>query len=116
MYTPRPVLWANTTFSINTKANKFLLDNLFDSSILVMSWFFTKKGCVKAKIDICTLLICAEGTKTPAGGRGRGDPTGAKAPRRLPGPPAESEVPGGQINRTLFNTAHDNYFKDSGER
>jgi hypothetical protein len=51
-------------------------------------------GCVKAKIIICTLLICAEGTKTPAGERGWGDPTGAKAPRRLPGPPAESEVPG----------------------
>jgi hypothetical protein len=29
----------------------------------------------------------------PAGVRGRGDPTGALAPRRLPGPPAESEAP-----------------------
>jgi hypothetical protein len=27
----------------------------------------------------------------PAGLRGRGDPAGALAPRRLPGPPAESE-------------------------
>jgi hypothetical protein len=49
-----------------------------------------------------TLLICAEGTKTPAGGRVRGDPTGALAPRRLPGPPAESEVPGAQINRLIY--------------
>jgi hypothetical protein len=38
-------------------------------------------------------LICAEGTKTPAGGRARGDPADALASRRLPGPPAESEVP-----------------------
>ena len=27
----------------------------------------------------CTLLICAEGTKTPAGVRSRGDPAGASA-------------------------------------
>jgi hypothetical protein len=39
------------------------------------------------------VLIFAEGTKTPAGGRGRGDPAGALATRRLPAPPAESEVP-----------------------
>ncbi|MGF6952033.1 hypothetical protein QF028_004538 [Neobacillus sp. B4I6] len=45
------------------------------------------------------LLISAEGTQTPAGVRGRGDPAGASAPRRLPGTPAESEVPGAQINR-----------------
>jgi hypothetical protein len=53
---------------------------------------------LKLNIDIGTLLICAEGTKTPAGGRDRGDPAGALAPRRLPEPPAESEVPGAQIN------------------
>jgi hypothetical protein len=29
----------------------------------------------------------------PAGRRGRGDPSGASAPRRIPLPPAESEVP-----------------------
>jgi len=46
-------------------------------------------------------LIGAEGTKTPAGGRGRGDPAGASAPRRLPEPPAESEVPGVEINRQV---------------
>jgi hypothetical protein len=45
------------------------------------------------------LLIGAEGAKTPAGVRGWGDPTGASAPRRLPGTPAESEVPGAQINK-----------------
>jgi hypothetical protein len=39
-----------------------------------------------------------EVNQCPAGGRGWGDPTGASAPRRLPGPPAESEVPGAQIN------------------
>ncbi len=42
--------------------------------------------------------------ETPAGVRGRGDPTGASAPRRLPGTPAESEAPGAQINRQV-NTA-----------
>ncbi len=52
-------------------------------------------------VDLITLLICAEGTETPAGGRGRGDPAGAFALRRLPGPPAESEVPGVQINRKV---------------
>ena len=46
---------------------------------------------VKAPInDFATLLIGAEGAKTPAGVRGRGDPTGAIAPRRLPGPPAKA--------------------------
>ncbi len=43
-------------------------------------------------------LIGVEGTKTPAGVAGMGDPTGAKAPRRLPTSPAESEVPGAEIN------------------
>ncbi|WP_193747667.1 hypothetical protein [Neobacillus niacini] len=32
---------------------------------------------LKTIVDFATLLIGAEGTKTPAGGRGRGDPTGA---------------------------------------
>jgi hypothetical protein len=45
------------------------------------------------------MLICVPGTKTPAGVRGRGDPAGALAPRRLTGTPAESEVPGTKINR-----------------
>ncbi len=40
--------------------------------------------------------------ETPAGGRGRGDPAGALAPRRLPGPPAESEAPGAEINRLVI--------------
>jgi len=39
--------------------------------------------------------------ETPAGGRGRGDPADASASRRLPGPPAESEVPGAEINRII---------------
>ncbi|MEH7417447.1 hypothetical protein V7266_19465, partial [Neobacillus drentensis] len=39
-------------------------------------------------IYFATMLIGAEGTQTPAGVRYRGDPAGAKAPRRLPGPPA----------------------------
>ncbi len=43
-------------------------------------------------------LIGVEGTKTPAGVAGMGDPTGAKAPRRLPTSPTESEVPEAEIN------------------
>jgi hypothetical protein len=50
---------------------------------------------------IFPLLIGTEGAKTPAGVRGRGDPTGALAPRRLPGTPAESEAPGVEINRPV---------------
>ena len=46
-------------------------------------------------------MIGAEGAKTPAGVRGWGDPTGASAPRRLPGTPAESEAPGAQINKQI---------------
>jgi hypothetical protein len=73
---------------------------------------------LKLIIDFGTLLICAEGARLlenaiafsscvgrfeevnqcPAGGRDRGDPAGALAPRRLPEPPAESEAPGAQIN------------------
>jgi len=53
---------------------------------------------LKVSVDFCTLLTFAAGTKTPAGVRYRGDPAGAKAPRRLPEPPAESEVPGAEIN------------------
>jgi hypothetical protein len=34
---------------------------------------------LKLIVDFGTLLIGAEGTKTPAGGRGWGDPTGANA-------------------------------------
>jgi hypothetical protein len=39
--------------------------------------------------------------ETPAGGRHRGDPAGALAPRRLPEPPAESEAPGAKINSQI---------------
>ncbi|WP_053364037.1 hypothetical protein [Bacillus sp. FJAT-27251] len=46
-------------------------------------------------------MIGTEGAKTPAGVRGRGDPAGALAPRRLPGTPAESEAPGVEINRPM---------------
>jgi hypothetical protein len=34
---------------------------------------------LKAIVDFFTLLIGAEGAKTPAGVRGRGDPAGAKS-------------------------------------
>jgi hypothetical protein len=47
-------------------------------------------GSVKGNCWLFNLLIGVEGAKTPAGVRGWGDPTGASAPRRLPGTPAES--------------------------
>jgi hypothetical protein len=79
---------------------------------------FLFKVVLKVNIDIRTMLICAEGARllenaiafsscvgrfadviqSPAGGRDRGDPADALASRRLPEPPAESEVPGAQIN------------------
>ncbi len=68
------------------------------------------------------MLIGVEGTKTPAGVRGRGDSKGAKRRGGSPLPPAESEVPGTEINRlvkrTIFskklcheNTEHSKYNK-----
>jgi len=57
---------------------------------------------LKVNFYFGTLLIEVEGAKTPAGVRGRGDPAGAKAPRRLPATPAESEVPGTEINRLVL--------------
>jgi hypothetical protein len=75
-----------------------------------------------------TLLICAEGARLlenaiafsscvgrfedvnqcPAGGRDRGDPAGALAPRRLPEPPAESEAQGAQINSQVYTAKKQN--------
>ncbi|WP_335489217.1 hypothetical protein [Neobacillus niacini] len=53
---------------------------------------------LKGNVVLITLLICAEGTRLLQEDGAGGDPAGALAPRRLPGPPAESEVPGAQIN------------------
>ncbi|MFB5197580.1 hypothetical protein ACE198_22175 [Neobacillus sp. KR4-4] len=39
---------------------------------------------LKINVDFCTLLIGVEGTKTPAGVRGRGDPAGAKSAEEAP--------------------------------
>jgi hypothetical protein len=50
------------------------------------------------------MLIGAEGAKTPAGVRGRGDPAGAIALRRVPGTPAESEAPRAGINSSFQRT------------
>jgi hypothetical protein len=68
---------------------------------------------LKLSVNMRTMMIGAEGARLlenaiafsscvggyedviqcPAGVRDRGDPTGAIPPRRLPGPPAESEAP-----------------------
>ncbi|OLS41709.1 hypothetical protein BTR25_03960 [Bacillus sp. MRMR6] len=50
--------------------------------------------------------------ETPAGARGRGDPAGALAPRRLPLPPAESEAPGAQINNIYFHSTYKIFFEN----
>jgi hypothetical protein len=53
-----------------------------------MQLFFYFKAVLKVYLDLIAKLIGAEGAKTPAGGRGRGDPTGAlsaeEAPRDRP--------------------------------
>jgi hypothetical protein len=51
-------------------------------------------GCVNGKMLILVPVDLCGKRETPAGGRDRGDPAGALAPRRLPEPPAESEAPG----------------------
>ena len=56
------------------------------------------KALLKENIDIRTLLICAESARLlQEDGTGE-TPQALLAPRRLPGPPAESEAPGAQIN------------------
>jgi hypothetical protein len=84
----------------------------------LFSYFFVQNY----KINFSTLLIFVPGAKTPrkcyrisfvrgsdsrkknqcpTGERGRGDPAGAKAPRKLHATPVESEAPGMQINRQI---------------
>jgi hypothetical protein len=58
--------------------------------------------------DFLTLLIGVEGTRLLRDIEVTGDPTGAKAPRRLQDLPAESECPE-RKSTTKFNTAL--YFK-----
>ncbi len=50
---------------------------------------------------ICPLLIGAEGTRLLRDREVTGDPTGAKAPRRLQEPPRGKRVPGAEINRPV---------------
>lgn len=57
------------------------------------------RAMLKLIVDFSTLLIEVEGAKTPAGVRGRGDPTGAQRRGGSPGPPSESEAPETEINR-----------------
>ena len=84
---------------------------------------FLIMAVLKAIVDFFTLLIGAEGVKTPRkcyrisfvrgkiqGSKfnilreyGAGETTQAlKAPRRLPATPAESEAPGVEINRQVY--------------
>ena len=63
----------------------------------IKSGHFFFLAVLKTIVDFLTLLTFAAGTKTPVEVRGRGDPAGALAKRRLPVPP-EPLVPGAEIN------------------
>jgi hypothetical protein len=54
----------------------------------------------EGNIDLITMLICAEGTRLLQED-GTGETPQTLASRRLPDPPAESEVPGAQINKLI---------------
>ena len=49
---------------------------------------------IKVIVDITAKLIGAEGAKTPAGGRGRGDPAGALSAEEAPRTAREPQAPG----------------------
>ena len=63
------------------------------------------KGCVKVNVDFGTLLIGAEGTKTPAGVRGRGDPAGAQRRGGSPARPRKAKCLE-RKSTDKFNTAY----------
>ena len=54
---------------------------------------------LKLIADFGTLLIGADGTKTPAGGRGRGDPAGAQRRGGSPDRPCLERKSTGNFNR-----------------
>ncbi|OIK16589.1 hypothetical protein BIV60_03730 [Bacillus sp. MUM 116] len=63
--------------SANRVEPRVTLVPMLIQSIGMGVFYFYKKAVLKYIVDFLTLLIGAEGTKTPAGVRGRGDPTGA---------------------------------------
>jgi hypothetical protein len=56
---------------------------------------------LKVIVDFSTQLIGAEGAKTPAGVRDRGDPAGAKSAEEAPRNAREPLAPGAEINRQV---------------
>ena len=56
---------------------------------------------LKDIVDFFSLLIGAEGTLTPAGVRGRGDPAGAKSAEEAPLHARGKQVPGAEINSQI---------------
>ncbi|PGY13820.1 hypothetical protein COE25_04120 [Bacillus sp. AFS031507] len=52
------------------------------------------KAVIKVIVDITAKLIGAEGAKTPARGRGRGDPAGALSAEEAPLTAREPHAPG----------------------
>jgi hypothetical protein len=85
---------------------------------------FFKKAMLKVIVDFRTLLICAEGTRLlenaiafsscvgkfkdanqcPAGLAGQGETPQARSAEEAHRPPAESEVPGAQINSLVYHS------------
>jgi hypothetical protein len=64
----------------------------------ITSVTFNRKAVLKYSVDLYTLLIGAEGAKTPVGVWFRGDPSGASA-KEARRNTHEPLVPGAEINR-----------------
>jgi hypothetical protein len=62
---------------------------------------FLYKGFVKVHVNILHFVDWSGRHETPAGVQVKGDPTGAESAEEDPGLPAESEVPGAEINRQV---------------
>jgi len=69
----------------------------------LLKFYFTiyQKAVLKVIVDFPTLLIGAEGAKTPAGVRGRGDPAGAKSAEEAPRNARGKRSPEAEINRPV---------------
>ncbi|SDM02886.1 hypothetical protein SAMN05443253_101526 [Bacillus sp. OK048] len=69
---------------------------------MMSAFLFFLKAVLKVNVDFITMLIFAEGARLLQEDGAGGDPAGASAPRRLPGPPAESVAHGAQINNQVY--------------
>ncbi len=84
--------------------NKSLETKLFYYEWVRCKSLLIIKALLKLIVDFGTLLIGVEGAKTPAGGRGRGDPAGAQRRGGFPDRPRKAK----RLERKstgMFNTA-----------